>query len=570
MNRYLRFFKNWRKNLSLFYWICGHTKPFLPSLIALLLIQSSASLIAVTLTRLHKQVIDAATAGGGDIRGSVLLYGVGAMVSLLIGILGGVFSAVVNERFAFSIRQRIFSALLRTYMPAVNRYHSGDMVTRLSSDVDTISSGVSEIVPALLSMIVMFAASFYMLAHYDWGLAMFALAIGPVVAVISVVTGRSIRQIQRKVQESESAYRSNLQETVENLLVVKSFEGQQNAEERFSKLRADKLYWVRRRQKVGAISRFALSGSFQLGFVIVLGYSASQLAAGAITYGTMTMFFTLVTQIQSPIMGLAQSVPKVVSIFTSAERTHELEKMPLEDDEIPQLADGAVGVEIANLHFSYGKEQILQAASATLHAGQFVALMGSSGVGKTTLIRLIMAFYLPQDGRVELLDSAGKRALVTAGARRYMSYVPQGNTLMSGTISSNLRAGRAEATEDEMWRMLEIVYADGFVRELPQGLHAPVGERGLGFSEGQSQRIAIARALIRRAPLLILDEATSALDEETELTVLRHLRASNPRPTCILITHRRSVLQFCDRGLRIRDKGIEEISLDQMEKNEMI
>lgn len=558
MNKYISFLRDWRGNVKLICWLAGHMRAFLSSFFLLLAVNTLNSLTTVGLTLAHKRVIDAAT-DHGDIRSNILLYAAVALSVLLVGSLGGIISAIINERFSFGIRCRVYGSVLRACLPDTGRYHSGDFVTRLTSDINIVATGLAEIIPALLSLAVTFLAAFFTLAHYDRRLALFALVMGPAVAVISVLTGRFVRRLQVKLQESESAYRANLQESLENLIVLKAFEGQPAAEDRLGELRENHLHLVMQRQKVGTVARLSLHGAFQIGFILVFTYSAYQLSRGDISFGTMTLFFSLVGQVQSPIMNLAQMIPRIVSIMASAGRLREIEELPQEETDFPALAAGALSLEIRELSFAYGDEWILQNASASIRAGEFVALMGSSGIGKTTLVRLIMAFYMPRAGSLELVDADGARGLITAGARRFISYVPQGNTLMSGTIAYNLRTGNPAATEEEMWRVLSVVAADGFVRETPAGLYTVIGERGLGLSEGQAQRLSIARALIRNAPLLILDEATSALDEETELSVLRHLMNATSRPTCLLITHRRSVLQFCDRCLRIHHKSFEEM-----------
>jgi len=249
-------------------------------------------------------------------------------------------------------------------------------------------------------------------------------------------------------------------------------------------------------------------------------------------------------------------LPQVVSIFTSAGRVIEISDIPPEDMETVELAPGAVGLEVRDVNFSYGPDEILKGAGLRIEPGQFVSMMGSSGIGKTTFVRLALSYIKPDAGSIELFDRNGKKAEINAGAREYISYVPQGNTLLSGRIVDNLRVGDPGISEDEIWELLRVVAVDEFIRSTPHGLNTVIGERGLGLSEGQAQRIAIARALAKKAPLLILDEATSALDEETEIAVLRHLREHVSGITCLLITHRTSVLKFCDRCIRIDNKKI--------------
>lgn len=557
MNKYICFIKNWRSQARTSTWLFAHTKPFISSLLLLLALGIASSSATVGLTLVNKRIIDAATAGG-EIHAGIAAFVAVVAASLAVGALNGVLGAIVNEKFAFGIRRKVYRSLLYTCVKDTGHYHSGDLSTRLTSDVDIVASGIAEVVPTVFSLIVTFVMAFATLLYFDAGLAVFALVLGPITAAVSVVLGRRVKRLQVKVQESESAYKSCLQESLENLIVLKAFEGQEDAVQRLDSLREKRLYWVIKKQKLSTFSSTAISGAFQCGYIAAFGYSALRLSTGLITYGTMTVFLSLVAQIQSPVVSLSRLIPRIVSIFASAGRIMELEALPQEDMTTPEINRQQLGLSVSSVAFGYGGEEILNGASLEIHPGEFVALMGSSGIGKTTLIRLIMSYYMPTGGKISLTDKAGAYP-VTAGARAYMSYVPQGNTLMSGTIADNLRTGKQSATVDEMWRALEVVAADEFVKGLSLGLDTLIGERGLGLSEGQAQRISIARALIRGAPLLILDEATSALDERTELAVLRHLRAAVPRPACILISHRSSVMRFCDRALRIDNGRVERL-----------
>lgn len=556
MNKYIAFIKNWRGQRRVTAWLYAHTRPYIPSLLLLLFMGALSSVVSVGLTLVSKRIIDIATAGG-DIRVEIGGYVAVVAVSLLTMGLNGILGAIINEKFAFGIRRRVYRSVLYTCLKDTGRYHSGDLLTRLTSDVDIVSGGIAEVIPTIFTLIVSIIMAFFTLMYFDPGLAVFALVLGPVTAAVSIVLGRRVKRLQIRVQETESAYKSCLQESLENLVVLKAFEGQAAATSRLDRLRENRLYWIMKKQKIATLSSTVLSGAFQTGYIAAFGYSALRLSANLITYGTMTVFLSLVSQIQSPVVGLSRLVPRIVSIFASASRIMEVEFLPHEDMAVPQIDRAALGLSVSSVCFGYGNEEVLENACLEIRPGEFVALMGSSGIGKTTLVRLIMSYYLPREGEICLTDGTG-RYPVTAGARAYMSYVPQGNTLMSGTIAENLRTGKPDASADEMWRALSVVSADAFVQALTDGLETVIGERGLGLSEGQAQRIAIARSLIRRAPLLILDEATSALDEETELTVLRHLQDENPRPACILISHRKSVMRFCDRCLCIEGRQVRE------------
>jgi len=550
-----KFIKSFGKQKPVLRWLADHTKPYFLSLMVLLCLDLVASSIGIVMTLINRNIIDSATEGG-NFTNSIVLYILVLVASLLVGAVSGVLSTVINERFAFGIRIRVYDSIMHSCWDSISKYHSGDIITRLSSDVDIIANGIAEIIPSIISLGFRFVLAFVTLAYFDIGIALFALVLGPVTAIIGIVFGRLIKPLQEKIRQTESAYKSFMQESIANITVFKAFGAQQKAIDRVAELRAARLKWTLKRQKVSAVSSTLLSLSFQVGYMTAFVYSTIRLSRQLITYGTMSVFISMVTQIQAPIVGLSKMLPQVVSIFTSASRVIEVSGIASEDTQTNELSSGAVGIEVNEVSFAYAEDEILSAANLTIKPGEFVSMMGSSGIGKTTFVRLVMAYITPDSGTVKLFDKNENKTLANAGARKYLSYVPQGNTLISGRVIDNIRLGAPDISEDEIWELLRVVSVDEFVQSTPQGLYTVIGERGLGLSEGQAQRIAIARALAKKTPLLILDEATSALDEETEIAVLRHLREHVSGITCLLITHRTSVLRFCDRCIRIDNKQI--------------
>jgi len=553
--RFIGFIKSIGSQKPVMKWLVAHTKPYLPSLMLLLTIDIVISAISIAMALINRNIIDTATAGG-RFTNSIILYVVVLLVSLLVGAGSTVLSAIIHERFAFGIRIRVYDSVMKACWDKVSKFHSGDIITRLSGDIDIVANGIAEIIPSIISLGARFVMAFGTLAYFDIGIALFALVLGPVTAIIGIIFGRLLRPLQKKIRQTESAYKSYMQESIANITVFKAFDAQETAVDQMTRLRAERLKWLLKRQKLSAASSTLLGFSFQAGYMTAFVYSTIRLSRQLITYGTMSVFLTMVSQIQSPIVSLSRTLPQLVSIFTSASRVMDVSELLPEDMDTEELAPGAVGLCVRNVSFSYGQDEILRDASLRIEPGEFVSMMGSSGIGKTTFLRLVMSFVFPETGTMELFDEEGKRIKINAGSRKYLSYVPQGNTLISGRIIDNLRLGDKDLSEDEIWKLLRVVAVDEFVRSTPNGLDTVVGERGLGLSEGQAQRIAIARALAKKAPLLILDEATSALDEETEIAVLRHLREHVKGITCLLITHRTSVLKFCDRCIRIDDKRI--------------
>lgn len=553
--------KNKIKNMdikgSYFVWLAKYTVPYLPQILLMLIFSIVTSLVTAEMAIVSKNIIDGATNGNFVLTAIVVYIGL-VVISMVISAVASVMSVVLDEKFSFGIRKNIYEKIIRSSWPSVKKYHSGDLMTRLTSDATNISNGIIYTLPNIIKLIVELVIMFGILYHYEPMLAILSLLIAPVAGITCWILGRRLKKLQMKVMESESKYRSFLQESIANLLIVKAFGNEKNSTEKLVELRENRFYWVRKKANMSIVSSNIMSVSFQIGYLTAFTLGAFEVADGSITFGTMTLFLNLVGKIQSPIMLLAEQIPKVVSIFASAGRVIEIQEITEENYEPNDMTQEHIGVEVSDVNFGYEeKKNVLEGVSTEIQPGEFVAIIGESGIGKTTLIRLMMAFMEPSQGNITFYNTCGQKTGASAGARNFMSYVPQGNTLFSGTIRENIRMGKEDATEEEIIESLKIAAAYDFVMELPKGLDTEIGERGHGISEGQAQRIAIARAVIKRAPFLILDEATASLDEKTELAVLEGIRGLTPKPTCILITHRRSVLDYCDREIKIEQKHLQ-------------
>ena len=537
-------------------WLIRYSVPYMPRILLMFLISVVSSLLSAKIALVSKDIIDSATSGTIVMKG-IVVYMVMTILCMGLSAASSFISVVLDERFSFGIRKNLYEKIVESSWADIKKYHSGDLMTRLTSDAGNISNGIIYTIPNILRLMIELIIMFCILYHYEPALALLSLVIAPVAAVTCFVLGRKLKKLQVKVLESEAGYRSFLQESISNLLIVKAFGNEKYSIAKLSRLRDERFFWVRKKANMGIISSNIMSFSFQIGYIAALSLGAFKVADGTITYGTMALFLTMVGRIQSPILQLAEQVPKVVSIFASAGRIMELQKITREDYKKQEIQEENIGVNVEQLTFGYvEKEQVLKNVSLNIKPGEFVAVLGESGIGKTTLIRLLMAFLEGESGSVEFFNGLGESTKASAGARSFMSYVPQGNTLFSGSIKENILIGKQDATEVEIEEALKMAAAYEFVQELPDKIHTEIGERGHGISEGQAQRIAIARALIKKAPFLILDEATSALDEKTELEVLEGIKKMQPRPTCLLITHRRSVLDYCDREIKIENNEI--------------
>ncbi len=532
-------------------WLMSYSVPYIPRIVFIMLLNLVGTGLGLTMTLVAKRVID--DAGKGLTVWQLLLAYLGIVVIIqIVEVVVTLITTMLNERFSFGIRKQLYEKIINSHWLDVKKYHTGDLMTRLTSDAGNIADGVIGTIPNIVKLIIELIVVFFTLFYFSQFLACLALLVAPIAAIVSFWLGRRLKKLTVKVQETESAYRSFLQESMANLLIVKAFRNEDYSTERLVQLREERFYWVFKKTKFGLISSTAMSMAFQIGYIAAFAYGAVQMSKNLITYGTMSVFLTLVNRVQAPVLQLAQQIPKVVSIIASSGRVMELEKIPAEEHiEEHELTEN-IGVKVDELSFGYvADETIFDKAMLDVKPGECVAIIGESGIGKTTLIRLLMSFMSGNAGQITYYDKDGNEEQSNASNRDFISYVPQGNTLFSGTIRENIRMGKLDATEEEMIEALKMAAAYDFVMELPNGIDTEIGERGHGISEGQAQRIAIARALIKKAPFLILDEATSSLDPATELKVLKGVQELTPRPTCLLITHRLSVLEYCDRQIKI-------------------
>ena len=536
-------------------WLVQYAKPYMGRITVMMMFNLLYTVVGLVMVTLTKRIIDEATEGNPIIT-LIVCYLILTIGLQLVSVFGTLMNTMLTEKFSFGIRKQIYEKIIHSHWMDVKKYHTGDLMTRLTSDAGNVADGIIGTIPSIIQLIVELLLVFITLFSYSPLLACFALLVAPVAAVSSWWFGRKLKRLQVKVQESEAVYRSFLQESLANLLIVKAFANEEYSTQRLTQLREERFGWVYRRTKMGLISSTAMSMSFQVGYIVAFAYGAIQISRNAITYGTMSVFLTLVNRVQAPVMGLAQQIPRVVSILASAGRIMELQELPLEEKEEEPLAVVQAGVDVSGLTFGYTQDNVLENVSLHIAPGEFVAVIGESGIGKTTLIRIIMSFMSNIQGSVTFYNEKGETQKANAATRNFIAYVPQGNTLFSGTVRENIRMGNLNATEEEMNEALKLAAAYDFVQELPKGIDTVIGERGHGLSEGQAQRIAIARAFVKKAPFLILDEATSSLDEATEQEVIRGLQRLTPRPTCLVITHRKSILKYCDREIKIANKTI--------------
>lgn len=448
------------------------------------------------------------------------------------------------------MQQQLLDRMLRSEWKGRDSYHSGDVLNRLEFDVTNVVTLLTETIPNSLSTLTLFIGAFTYLALMDWRLAIVIIAMVPFFILLSRVYVRQMRRLVKDVRTSDSKVQSVLQESIQHRVLIKTLESDDFIVNRLETTQNKLRKKVVKKTKFSIFSSTVLQFGFVLGYLIAFAWAAFRLSAGTLTFGGMTAFLQLVNKIQSPARQLTQLVPAFVSVFTAAERLMELEEVPLEKQGDAIELEAPCGIKLNNISYQYfdADTPVIKDLSFDFHPGSCTAVLGETGSGKTTLIRILLALLKPTSGSVEIYGRE-ERMNLNPLMRTNFVYVPQGNTLMSGTIRENLKMGKENATEEEMNKALKKSCA-AFVLNLPNGLDTVCSEQGGGLSEGQAQRIAIARSLLRDKSIMIFDEATSALDPETEKQLLKNILAHHDK-TVIFITHRPAVVEYCNQVLTI-------------------
>ena len=470
-------------------------------------------------------------------------------------------AASVGTAMHNDVQAKVFNELLHSRWLEIRRYPTGDLLNRFNSDASTVANCAVSTLPGLVIQIFSVIATLCVVLYYDPVMALIALASTPVMLVASRRLLRKQRTFTQKLLQVNSGISAFQTDAFHNIDTLKSFGVEETIGQKLRHWQKDY------RDTTLAHNAFAIKTNVLLSFMgmaveyIALGYCLWKLWRGDILFGTMVLFLQQRTNLSNSFSAIVSLLPSILNGSVSAERIRELIELPKDPVQICDRPEGPCALAIRDVDAGYTEDrQILSGVSLAAPAGQAIALVGPSGEGKTTLTRLILGLLPPHRGWLFLTDSAGNRFDLGPQTRHLLTYVPQGNTVLAGTIAENLRLVAPDATDDTLIAALEDACAWEFVREMPGGLHAPIGEGGKGLSEGQAQRIAIARALVRKAPVMLLDEVTSALDQDTEKRVLDNLM--NRGVTCILTTHRPSVLSMCARVYRVREGRVTPLDED--------
>ena len=448
------------------------------------------------------------------------------------------------------MQQRMLDRILRSEWHGKEKRHSGDIINRLESDVNTVVNFLTETLPNTLSVLALFFGAFFYLFSMDKFLAIAIVIMLPLFLGFSRIYIGQMRRLTRLVRDSDSKVQSVLQETVQNRMLIKTLESDDAMVDKLEDTQSELRQNVIKRTRFRLYTNFVINFGFAFGYLFAFLWAALRMLDHTLTFGGMTAFLQLVNRIQGPARNLTALIPSFVSVFTAAERLMELEENPLEEQGEPIEIDAPCGIKLTDVSYAYddADEYVINHLNYDFYPGSCTAILGETGAGKTTLIRLILALLHPTRGKVEIYN-ANKKNELSPRLRCNFVYVPQGNTLLSGTIRDNLRLGNLNATDEDMYDALHEACAD-FVKDLPDGLETQCSESGGGLSEGQAQRITIARALLRNRNIMLFDEATSALDPETEKQLLKNILANHDK-TVIFITHRPAVVDYCDQTLKI-------------------
>ncbi len=509
------------------------------------LLQVALSLLG---TEMLRRLTDIATGSrsGSLVLAACVLGGV-LLGEMLLNMLLTWVRAVLGVKAQNLMQQGFFARLLQGRWTGVERLHSGDVLNRLFGDVNDIVGLLTEVLPSAIIIVVQFVASFLYLFSMDRMMAIILVLVTPLFVLLSRFYFHRMRRFVRKIKDSNSALQAIIQESVQHKMVVKVLEQAPTMVDRLERRQALLRHQVKARARFSITAKALINIGFSGGYLAALVWGLFQLKEGAITVGVLMAFTQLISRIQRPLLDMVRLLPSLVSSMTSAERLMELEELPLEPVETPVEVEKPAGIRVSHVDYRYNQRgrYVLHDFSHDFSPGSFTAILGETGAGKTTLIRTMLALIEPTRGQVEIYNRSTSRHVSTA-TRCNFSYVPQGNTLFSGTIRENLLFGNPKATTAQMHEALETAMA-GFVTELPDGIDTRCGEGGTGLSEGQAQRIAIARAILRPCSILLLDEATSALDIDTEHQLLVNLKRHFSDTTIIFVTHRLAVAGFTDQ-----------------------
>lgn len=541
-------------------WLLKRVRRHLPALFALTVAHIVESLLTVAFALGTCGVIDGAVGGDpGVFRKACLTQG-GIILGILLCL---TVYRHLKERLTADLdrfwKRDLLHGLLHGEYEKVTAYHSGELINRLNNDVRVANEGLVTALPNAVYMVVKMAAAFAVLVSMEPRFALLLIGAGIVVVAATALLRGRLKNLNKRVSQADGKVSGFLQETMEKLLMVQAMDAADEMERRADRLLEERYVLQRKRKNVSLFTHTSMSVMYYAAGFAALVWCAFKLLHGQMTFGSLTAVTQLVSQLQVPFVSISAVIPRYIAMTAAAERLMELEQISGEAEQQKhdgrKLYEDMTVLSASALRFSYDRDVVLQNGNFLLPKGTFTVITGPSGVGKSTLLKLMLGIYRPDDGQLSIQTTAGEIALNRA-SRGLFAYVPQGNLLLSGTLRENLTISAPDATEEEIARAVYTAAMEEYLLQLPQGLDTELGESGTGLSEGQAQRLAIARAVLGGAPVLLLDEVTSALDEETERKVLTRIREL-PDRTCIAVTHRPAALELADLELKVSDQMVQ-------------
>lgn len=550
--------KKMKKSIAIL-WIIKKIKRRIPRVLLLTVSTIVRSFLGVLFALGTKEVIDCAISGNQSAFYSACFFQGCIIAGILLCL---TLNRHLRDRLQADLdrdwKKDLLHSLLHGEYKEVAKYHSGELINRLNNDVRIVDDGILGIVPSLAGLVTKLASAMVVLLALEPKFSLVVFGVGSAVIVVTACMRRQLKTLHKKVSEHDGIVSGFLQEILEKILMVQAMDAATEMEYRAEVLMEDRYQIQRKRKNVSLFANTSVSVMYYVVGFITLIWCAGKLLRGQMSFGSLTAMTQLVNQLQTPFTGLSGVIPQYIAMTAAAERLMEVENIPQNQDEKledPQkIYESLQMIKGENVTFSYDRDTILKDAGFQIPKGSFAAVVGPSGIGKSTLLKLFLGIFEVEAGELSF-ECENQKVPLHRGTRGMFAYVPQGNLLLSGTLRENLTIVRPNATEEEIAQAAFVSAMDEYIPQLPQGFETVIGENGVGLSEGQAQRLAIARAVLGGAPILLLDECTSALDQVTERVVLERLKAL-PQRMCIVVTHRPAALELSDYRLEVDEKKI--------------
>ena len=542
-------------------WIKSISKPVIPGICIISIVGMLNAFCGVVLALQSKNVIDCAVAQNKDgLTNSAILLGIFIILQFLLSFSYMKISADIVAKHTLKLQRRIFSDAVNMHYAHASSMHSGEILNRITIDSDVVMCAIIGIIPQILAFATGVVSAFGALLIIQPVFALVCAAVGIVVGLGAAVWGKRLKKhtlICRKWSDKSNSF---MLECIQNLLVIKSFANEHRVVKHAKGIQDNNYRALKKRNNNNIMASLAAEFAFTFGYFLALGWGAFGIAFGTLSYGNLMAMVQLVGKVQSPFKGIASVIPQYYQMIASAERLMDIVQYA-EDKNTTDITDFE-SIELKNVSFSYNKEEtVLENTDIKINKGDFVLISGISGIGKSTLLKLLLAMYSPDSGEMILTDTQGNKHILSADYRNLFSYVPQGHMVLSGTVAENVVFFGENADSKKIEECLKIACLWDDISEMPDGVNTLVGENGVGLSEGQIQRLAVARAVYRNTPILLLDEATSALDEKTERTMLCNIKQLDNK-TCILISHKTVAKEYMDKQIVINEGKITTVGDD--------